>query len=387
MNEISSPANTLLQKKSAQIAAAALAPHAERVDREAEWPADGLHALADAGLLGLHIPRHLGGLGEGLLSLAIVTEELGRACGSTAMCFSMHCVASKVLAAKATKYQEDQYLRPIAEGRHFTTLALSEPGTGAHFFLPRSHYRLEGDNYVFDGQKSFVTSGSHADSYVVSAVPPGAELDPGTFTCLVMDSDSPGIEWLDAWRGLGMRGNCSRAAKLNRVTLPRANLLGVTGDEIWYVFEIVTPYFLIAMAGVYLGIAQAALDLTIARLPSRRHEHTGETLNTISALSDEVADMWTRTERARQLVHYAARLGDAGSPNAQAALFAAKVEVAGTTVAVTNAAMRLAGGQGYQENSAAARLLRDAQAAHVMSPTTHLLKRWLGRSLLGLPLF
>jgi alkylation response protein AidB-like acyl-CoA dehydrogenase len=96
--------------------------------------------------------------------------------------------------------------------------------------------------------------------------------------------------------------------------------------------------------------------------------------------------MWTRTERARQLVHYAARLGDAGSPNSQAVLFAAKLDVAGTTVAVTNAAMRLAGGRGYQENGSLGRLLRDAQAANVMSPTTHLLKRWLGRSLLGMPL-
>src|SRR5215831_17165675 len=384
MNEIAPPA--VLQKKSAQIAAAVLAPDAERVDREAEWPAHGLRALADAGLMGLHIPRRLGGLGEGLLSLAIVTEELARACSSTAMCFGMHCVASKVLAAKATKHQEDQYLRPIAEGRHITTLALSEPGTGAHFFLPRSHYWAHGHDYVLDGQKSFVTSGSQADSYVVSAVPPGAELDPGTFTCLVMDCNSSGIEWLDAWRGLGMRGNSSRAAKLKNVTIPQTSLLGLTGDQIWYVFEVVAPYFLVAMAGVYLGIAQATLDLTITRLQSRRHEHTGETLSMISALSDEVADMWTRTERARQLVHHAARLGDTGSPSCQAALFAAKLDVAGTAVAVTNAAMRLAGGQGYQEHSSLGRLLRDAQAAHVMSPTTHLLKRWLGRSVLGMPL-
>lgn len=244
MNETPPPPATILQKKSAQIAAATLAANAERVDKEAQWPGHGLRALADAGLTGLHIPRHLGGLGEGLLSLAVVTEELARACSSTAMCFGMHCVASKVLAAKATKYQEDQYLRPIAKGQHVTTLALSEPGTGAHFFLPRSRYWLQGDRFILHGQKSFVTSASHADSYVVSAVPPGAELDPGTFTCLVMDSDSPGIEWLEAWRGLGMRGNSSRAAKLNNVPIPQANLLGVTGDQIWYVFEIVTPYFL-----------------------------------------------------------------------------------------------------------------------------------------------
>lgn len=381
------PATTNLQQKAAQVAAAVLAPDAERVDREAQWPAAGLQALADAGLMGLHIPRRLGGLGEGLLPLAIVTEELARACSSTAMCYGMHCVASKVLAAKATKYHEDRYLRPIAQGRHITTLALSEPGTGAHFFLPRSHYRAEGDDFFLDGRKSFVTSGGHAHSYVVSAVPPGAELDPGTFTCLVMDADSPGIEWLEPWHGLGMRANSSCAARLNNVAIPRVNQLGVTGDEIWYVFEIVAPYFLVAMSGVYTGIAQAALDLAIARLQGRRHEHTGETLSTISALSDEVADMWVRTARVRQLLHHAARLGDAGSPDAQTALFAAKIDVARTAVAVTNAAMVLAGGQGYQENSALARLLRDAQAAHVMSPTTHLLQRWLGRSLLGLPLF
>lgn len=386
MTDVTMPATATLQKRSAQIAATVLAPNAERIDREAEWPAHNLRALADAGLMGLHIPRHLGGHDEGLLSLAVITEELGHACGSTAMCYAMHCVASKVLAAKATKHQEDRYLRPIAQGRHITTLALSEPGTGAHFFLPRSHYRVRGDDFGLDGQKSFVTSGGHADSYVVSVVPPGDEIDPGTFTCLVMDGDTPGIEWQSPWRGLGMRGNSSRGAKLNNVLIPQSNLLGVTGDQIWYIFEIVAPYFLVAMAGVYLGIARAALELTITGLQGRRHEHTGETLNMISALSDEVADMWIKTERARHLVHHAARLGDTGSANAQAALFAAKLDVADTAVAVTGAAMRLAGGRGYQENNVLARLLRDAQAAHVMSPTTHLLRRWLGRFVLGMPL-
>lgn len=387
MNDTSPPAATILQQKSARIAQAVLAPNAERVDRNSQWPAAGMHALAEAGLMGLHIPRHLGGLGEGLLALAVVTEELARACSSTAMCFGMHCVASKVLSAKATKYQEERYLRPIAQGKHITTLALSEPGTGAHFFLPRCHYWAQGNEFVLDGRKSFVTSGGHADSYVVSAVPPGAELDPGTFSCLAMDADSPGIEWLDPWRGFGMRGNSSCGVKLNNVVVPQANLLGVTGDQIWFVFEIVAPYFLVAMTGVYVGIAQAALDLTIAGLQGRRHEHTDETLSNISALSDEVAEMWTRTERSRQLLHHAARQFDAGAPAPQAALFAAKLDVAGTVVAVTDEAMRLSGGQGYQENGGIGRLLRDAHAADVMSPTTHLLRRWLGRSLLGLSLF
>jgi isovaleryl-CoA dehydrogenase len=375
-----------LRRTAARVAADILEPNAATVDREAQWPKAGLRALADSGLMGLHVRRELGGHEQGLLALALVTEELGRACSSTGMCFGMHCVASKVLAAKATTDQEKRYLRPIAEGRHITTLALSESGTGAHFFLPRTRFLADGRDFRLDGQKSFVTNGGYADSYVISAVTPGAELDPGTFTCLVMDSNAPGLKWLEPWQGLGMRGNSSRTAQLNQVKVPAANLLGVEGDQIWYLFEIVAPYFLVAMSGVYLGIARAALELTLERLKARTHAHTGQPLQSIPALSDQVSTMWIAIERTRQLVHHAARLGDAGSTDASTALFAAKIDVAEMVVSVTNSAMMLAGGRGYQENDVLARLLRDAQASHVMSPTTHLLRNWLGRAVLGLPL-
>src|SRR5262249_12841669 len=146
-------------------------------------------------------------------------------------------------------------------------------------------------------------------SYVVSAVPPGAELDPGTFTCIILDANAPGLEWLETWDGFGMRGNSSRPARLNGVTVPKSNLLGAEGDQIWYAFEIIGPYFLVAMSGVYLGIARAALELTVAHLQARKHDHTGEALRTIPALSDQVADMWIRVERVRQLLYHAASLG------------------------------------------------------------------------------
>ena len=332
------------------------------------------------------MPRRLGGLGEGLAALAQVTETLAQACSSTAMCFGMHCVATAVVAAKATPYQEEHYLRPIAAGRHITSLALSEPGTGAHFFLPRATFRRETEGYVVDGAKSFVTSGAHADSYVVSAVAPGAELDPGTFTCLLVDKGAAGLEWANAWTGIGMRGNSSRAATLKDVRVHEGNLLGSEGDQIWFVFEVVAPYFLVAMSGTYLGVAQAAFDLAVAHLKSHRYEHTSERLVENAALIERIAEMWTQVERARGLLRHAAKLGDEGSPEAPKALFAAKVDVADTAVAVTNTAMTLLGGRGYQENGQLARLMRDAQASHVMSPTTHLLKGWLGRSVLGLPL-
>ena len=368
------------------IAKQVLAPNAHEVDQSAAWPTDGMEALAQAGLMGLHVPLRLGGHEQGMLALSVVTEELGRSCGSTAMCFGMHSIAAKVLAAKATAEQEERFLRPIARGRHITSLALSEPGTGAHFFLPRTTFEAQGDNYVLNGEKSFVTNGGHADSYVVSAIPPGGETDPGAFTCIAVEADTPGLEWRPAWNGFGMRGNSSRPLGFQGVVVPRRNLLGAEGDQIWFVFEVIAPYFLTAMAGVYLGIARAAIETAIEHLKSRRHSHTGETLSNIPVLWHEVAEAWTEVEATRQLVRHAARLGDAGSEGATRALFAAKARVAKTVNTVTETAMILMGGRGYAENSQVARLHRDARAANVMSPTTHLLQSWLGRSLLDMPL-
>lgn len=375
-----------LQALAADVAQQYLAPQADIVDRDAVWPTIGMAALAKAGLTGVHMPRRLGGSEEGLLALAVVTEELGAVCSSTAMCFGMHSVAAKVLAAKATPEQEERFLLPIARGEHITSLALSEASTGAHFFLPTSQFRSDGDSFIISGNKSFVTSGGYADSYVVSAVTPGGELDPGSFSCLAVEARASGLEWREPWHGYGMRGNSSRPLVLNDVRVSKSNLLGAEGDQIWYVFEVVAPYFLIAMAGVYLGIARAALQLAVDHLRTRAHSHTGETLSEVPVLWHQIAEAWTEVEATRQLVRNAARQADAGATDAALGLFAAKARVAQTVTSVTETAMMLMGGRGYAENSRITRLHRDARAAHVMAPTTHLLQTWLGRSLLGLPL-
>lgn len=381
-----SPEISKLRDLAAEIAASVLRPDAEATDRQAAWPATGMKQLADSGLTALHLPRRLGGHEQGLLALAVITEELAQGCSSGAMCFSMHSVAAKVLATKATPDQEERFLVPIVKDGHISSLALSEPGTGAHFFLPRVNFRADGDAYVLDGEKSFITSGGHADSYVLSAVPPGAEVDPGAFTCLALEAGTSGMDWRQDWHGFGMRGNSSRGLVLNSVRVPRANLLGAEGDQIWYVFEVIAPYFLIAMAGVYVGIARAALEAAISHLKTRRHSHTGESLSDVPVLWHDVAEAWIEIEATRRLIHHAARLADAGATEAPLALFAAKTKVAQTVTAVTETAMILMGGRGYGENSDVGRLHRDARAAHVMAPTSHLLKSWLGRTLLDLPL-
>jgi len=363
-----------------------IAPHAEYVDKEGVWPVHSMNALAAAGLFGLQVPAAFGGHGQGLLALSMLTEAIGAACPSSALCFGMHCVGTAVIAAKATAFHEEAYLRPIAAGKHITTLALSESGSGSHFYLPQTGLQVEDGEFVVNGTKQFVTNGGHADSYVVSTVAQSDDDDAGDFSCLIVDADTPGTQWLAPWDGFGMRGNSSCGFAFRDARVPVRNLLGTHGDQVWYVFEVVAPYFLMAMAGTYLGVAQSALDAAGAHLRSRRFSHSGQSLSEIETLQTRYADMWMSVEKTRALVREAARRADLGLPDALPFLLSCKADAGDTAVRVANDAMTICGGSAYRENSRVAQIMRDARASHVMSPTTDMLRTWTGRALLGLPL-
>lgn len=368
------------------IARDVVAPQVAHVDA-GNWPEASLRALQKAGLGGLVVPERFGGLGMGMGALAQVCELLGTYCPSTGLCFGMHAVGSAVISAKATSHHQRQYLAPICEGTHLTTLALSEPGTGAHFYLPQTELTRVPGGYQLRGQKSFVTNGGRADSYVVSTLAAEPTAGPGDFSCLVVPASAQRLEWGPEWKGIGMRGNSSRTLQLQDVVVPRESLLGQEGDEIWYVFNVVAPYFLVAMAGTYLGIADTALRVVRTHLSRRQYAHTGRTTAQHPLLQHRFGQLWSKVHRTRLLVHDAAARGDAAHRDALSALCAAKAEVAEVVVEVVNEAMTLVGGKGYSEDgSPLFRLLRDARASHVMAPTTDILYTWVGRSQLGLPL-
>jgi alkylation response protein AidB-like acyl-CoA dehydrogenase len=369
----------------ADIASAVAAPLAAQVDAQARWPEEALRALQAAGLGGLTVPRVAGGQGHGLLAIARVCETLARACPSTALCFGMHCVGAAVIAAKATADQRERYLEPIARGEHLTTLALSEPGTGAQFYLPQTQAARDGEGFVLTGAKSFLTNGGRADSYVVSGVAADADGPPGRFSCWVLPAATPGLRWGAPWDGLGMRGNSSRSLELSDVRLGGHELLGAEGDELWYVFQVIAPYLLIATAGTYLGVAAGALEHARAHLAQRAYT-LGSTLGQQPVLQHRLGRLWAQVQRTRALVLHAARSGDAGEPDALPAILSAKAEVGDCATDVTNEAMTLCGGIAYRTDADLSRALRDARAAHVMAPTTDILRTWAGRALLGLPL-
>ncbi len=367
------------------IADAVAAPLVARTD-SGVWPTEALHELLSAGLGGLVAPTGVGGAGLGLRALVGVCESLGRVCASTALCYGMHAVATAVIAARPTERQSKQFLEPIAMGDHLTTLALSEPGTGAHFWLPETSAHWTETGLRIDGEKSFVTNGGHADSYVLSTVATDPDAPVGEFSCVLVPGDARGLAWAEDWDGIGMRGNSSRRLHLVDVRVGPDNLLGSPGDQIWYVFEVVAPFFLMAMAGTYLGVAQASLEEATEHLSWRKHTHTGRPLGAGSVLQHRLGVLWATVERTRRLVYWAAEEADAGGATDMAALASAKAEVADCAVNVTNEAMTLVGGMGYRDRSPLERHLRDVRAAHVMSPTTDILRGWAGRAVLGLPL-
>lgn len=364
-----------------------VAREAPVADQQGRYVGESMNALKKEKLTGLVVPRECGGHGMGLFSLARISEELGIHYASVGLCFGMHCVGAAVIAAKATSWHKQQYLERIAQGQHLTTLALSEPGTGAHFYFPQTSLMpMSGEAFLVNGAKTFVTNGGHADSYVVSTMAASEDANPEQFSCVVIDAQTEGLQWGGDWNGLGMRGNSSRSLKLSNVTITADQILGEPGDQLWYVFNAVAPYFLIAMSGTYLGIAVRALEEGKDILLKRVYAHNGTHLAQISLLQHRIGMLWARVERTRQLIYSAARRYDGGEANAIPALLAAKAEVASCCVDTVNDVMTLAGGIGYAGNGILGMLLRDARASHVMSPTTDLLYTWLGRSLLDQPI-
>lgn len=384
--DVSGAPLTELVDAARDIAANVTAGHAEVDDRDARWPAETMEALAASGLMGLNVPKDVGGSDHGMTGLVAVTEILAAESASAGLCFAMHCVGSAVIAAKATANQRERYLLPIAHGEHITTLALSEPGTGAFFFYPQTNAAEVGDDIVLTGSKGFVTNGGHADSYVVSTAPFAGHGADGQFNCVLVDRDLPGATWEHEWDGFGMRSNDSRTLKLDGVRVSRDHLLGAPGDQLWYIFEVIAPYFLMAMAGTYLGVAQAAFDEARINLGTRRYSHSGELLGSEPVLAHRLGELWGRLESARQLIYAAAAKGDARAHDALPAILACKAVAGDTVVELANEAMTLCGGSAYKKNGRMSRILRDARASHVMAPTTDILKTWVGRAILGLPL-
>ncbi|GAC1368948.1 MAG: acyl-CoA dehydrogenase family protein [Actinomycetota bacterium] len=358
-----------------------LRPSASDLDAQRAYPDEHLAALADAGLTGLLVSEAHGGKGGDLTALALVTEAIGWAGGSTGLCFLMHLCGTAVIGAKATPAQGKEWLEPAARGELLATLAFSERATGAHFYMPEITAQKSQDGFTLTGTKSFVTSGGHAYLYPVLVNASGeAGLD-----VLVLTADDKGVSFEGTWEGIGMTGNSSIQMVLDTVEISADRLIGAEGAGQELVFNVVAPNFLIGLAGVNLGIAQAALDDTIDHVKTRRN--AGGMLAELPTVQTQIAQMTLVTEQARALLLAAARAADAGDQAALPLVMQAKIAATEAAIEVTGAAMEACGGLAYSKRLPIERYWRDSRAGSVMAPTNEVLKQWVGKLATGLPLF
>ena len=369
----------------AAIAEKDLAPRAAAVDRDAAFPTESIAALGAGGLLGLNVPQAYGGLGEGLRTAAAVIDALAQRCPSTAMVYLMHLCGIACYAAVPDK--TGALLRQAAAGRHLSTLAFSEQGSRSHFWAPISRAASTGNGaVVISAQKSFVTSAGHAQGYVVSTLASGAT-QPVESTIYLLLKEDDGISIAGSWRGLGLRGNASAPMTLEAVAAPADRALTAEGKGLDMMLGVVLPLFQVGSAAVGVGIAEAAVQATIAHVTQARFEESNSSLRDLPTLRAQMARMRIETDRAR--AHLAAVLDSLESPGPATQLMVLEAKASGTeaAAAVTELAMRTCGGAAFGGAHGIERMFHDARAPIVMAPTSDIAYEFIGRALCGLEVF
>jgi alkylation response protein AidB-like acyl-CoA dehydrogenase len=361
--------------------AATCAQRALDYDRAGQFPVENFADLRRHGLLGLTIPRELGGLGETYFGFALVVEEIARGCASTGLCFTMHC-AGVALVHHNSPAQQQHLARTVVEDGALWTLGFTEPGTGSHFLQPQTTARKVDGGYLLNGIKTFVTSAGAADVVVLNAVVDGAPNN-GVTLFLVAPKHNTGASVQQTWDAMGMRANDSRTIQFTDCFVPETDRLGPEGGGTTLLMSR-PPYVTLGLAADSVGIAQAALDLATSHAQARTIAGDQKPLSRYQSIRFQVAEMAMAVDAARLMLLRAAWYGDHRPDEASLIMTAAKCFTNDAAFTVANKALQVVGGRGYLKGHAAERLVRDARAGALMAFTAEQSKDLLGKVLLGL---
>ncbi len=375
--------------KAREIASHVLAPSAGQNDKAGQFSTNAIEALGESGLLGLLLPVDCGGSGLGPRTFAVVTATLAEADASVAMVYLMHILGAAIMSAARPGAARalTPILQEIGAGRHLSTLAFSEAGSRSHFWAPISRAHRNGNGVRISAKKSWVTSAGHAHSYVVSALAPEGA-GPTDSTLYLLGADTPGLSVAGPWDGLGLRANASAPIALDDCQVPSDFQLTDDGAGFPAMLNVVLPLFCLGTAAVALGLCRAAVAGTVSHLKNAKFEHLGQSLGeSLPTLRAQLATMQIDTDGL------SARIDDLidhlESPSETTMLRVLESKAAGgeAAISVTSAAMRVCGGAAFSKHLNIERLFRDAHAGAVMAPTGDVLREFIGKSLLGIPLF
>jgi len=356
-----------------------LAPNAARWDREHRFPREALHALGALGALGMVVPERYGGAAADYVSLAVTLEEIAAGDGATSTIVSVqNSVVCGPLNAFGTDAQKEKYLKPLARGERFGCFCLTEPQVGSDAGAIATRAERDGDSWVLNGVKQFITTGKNADVAVVFAVTDKAGGKRG-ISAFVVDTSSKGFVVARVEEKLGQRASDTAQIAFEDCRVPAASLLGREGEG----YRIALANLeagRIGIAAQAVGMARSALEAALSF--ARDRIAFGKAIAQHQAINFKLADMATQIEAARQLVWHAAALRDAGEPCLKEASMA-KLFASEMAERVCSDAIQIHGGYGYVGDFPVERIYRDVRVCQIYEGTSEIQRLVIGRALAG----
>jgi alkylation response protein AidB-like acyl-CoA dehydrogenase len=357
-----------------------VAPRAADIDRTGEFPEDLRRLLADHDILALPFPEEHGGLGGELLSVCLAVEQLSRHCATTGLILAVQELGSLPITLAGTPEQQARWFPALARGDQLIAFALTEAEAGSDAAATRTTARKDGDAYVIDGTKRFISHGSIADLIVVFAVTDPEAARHRRLSAFVVEVPTDSFSVVRLEHKMGIRGSPTAELAFDGVRVPAANRLGDEGDG-WDIAMRTLDRSRPGIAAQAVGIAQGALE--VASAYARDRKQFGQRIGDFQMIGAMLADMDAGTEAARQLLYKACVEIDAGSPEASRWSAMCKLVAGDTAMRVTTDAVQVLGGYGYIDEFPVERMMRDAKITQLYEGTQQIQRLVIARALLG----